>query len=161
MFRKSLTLLGCFMLFFSLTACIAQEEVFTGEGITVTLTDAFYEVSVEGVPFYLESYNHIFMGLSESKSSLESYGVHDLESYMDAVLDASTKTLEVFSYDQDGITFLYGYYTATVDENDFGYMIVVMEGTDYYYTMNFGCFEKNLEKNKSLFMDWAKTIVVE
>lgn len=57
--------------------------------------------------------------------------------------------------------YFYAYYSSTVNEETFGYMLVCMEGAEKYYFMRFGCREKNLEKNKDQYKTWAKTIVVE
>lgn len=161
--KKLFAVITCFAFLFTANACalFQDEEIFTGSGITITLTSAFTQKETVAVPFYLESMDHIFMGMRETKTSVQSVGVSNLEDYIDAVLDANSKSTDVYSYDQDGVTFYYAYYSSTVDGVDYGYMMICMVGESYYYTMNFGCLDKNLENNKAQYLDWAKTITVE
>jgi len=161
--KKLFATISCIALMFTANACslFQQDEVFTGSGITITLTSAFTEKETVTVPLYLESMDHIFMGMRESKSSINGIGVYTLSDYIDAVLDANGKTADTISYDQDDVTFYYAYYSSTVDSIEYGYMMVCMVGESYFYTMNFGCLNKNLEDNKEQYLDWAKTITVE
>jgi hypothetical protein len=36
-----------------------------------------------------------------------------------------------------------------------------MESDDYYYVMNLGCLNKDLEGNKEQYIEWANTISVD
>lgn len=146
---------------FVLAGCKAEDKEFTGSGITITLNDTFFEKDVVQAPLYLESLNHIFMGLRESKTQLASYNVDTLTEYIDAVLSNAGKNSTVETYDEDGITFMYAYYEATVEDQEFGYMLICMEGTGHFYTMNFGCLKDKLDGYKDQYLDWAKTIIVE
>ncbi len=147
---------------FSLSACTAKEKEFSGSGITITLDTTFVEKDTVQVPFYLVSLDHIFMGMRETKSSLTSYGISSLSSYMDGVLSNGGKSsAEVLSYDEDGVSFLYAYYTNSVDGVEYGYMLVAMEGSSHYYSMNFGCLSKDLEDSKDQYLEWAQGIIVE
>lgn len=145
----------------SLTACFDSSKEYSGAGITVTLPDNFVEKEVVQAPFYLESTSHIVMGNGEGKSTLSGMGVSTVNQYIKAVLKASSKTAEVSSFTEGDISFDYAYYTSTVESETFGYMIVCLEGSQKFYSINFGCREKNLEKNKETYLKWAKTIVVE
>ncbi|QVK17557.1 hypothetical protein KHQ81_11960 [Mycoplasmatota bacterium] len=101
------------------------------------------------------------MANRESKTELSRFGIKTLESYIKAVLKNSNKTATIETYDKDDLDYKYAYYTSTVGDQTFGYMIVVMEGEDHYYTLNFACLEKKLDDNKDLYIKWAKTITVE
>lgn len=161
MIKKSFMLLVFLLAVFSLSSCTLKEKEFTGAGITITLNASFVEKETVLVPFYLESKDHIFMGMRESKTTLSQYGIRTLETYMNAVLANGGKGNAVVStYDSDGIKFLYAYYHNTVEEIEYGYMLIAMEGTNHFYSMNFGCLTDDLEGNKDLYIDWAKGIVV-
>jgi len=162
--KKLLFLVVLVFSLFALAGCsitrISDKE-FTAAGITITLDNSFTQKEVVQAPLYLESLEHIFIGLRESKSSLFSYGIDTLAEYTQAVIDNAGHDSEVLTFDEGGITFMYAYYEATVEDQDFGYMLICMEGASYFYTMNFGCLEKNLERNKDQYMDWIQTIIVE
>lgn len=152
-------------LVFSLMGCQTEKEKeFSGTGVTITLNDTFIEKEVIQAPLYLESQNYIFTGLRESTSLLQANAIYDLEGYIKAVLKNNNhgdKTYEPVKDDKDNVLYYYAYYTARVEDMDFGYMVLVMKGSNHYYTMNFGCLEKKLETSKDQFFTWAKSISVE
>jgi hypothetical protein len=150
-----------FVIVLTLTACGSKPKDFSSAGITITLTEDFIEKEVIQAPLYLESMNHIFMGMRESKSELAVYNISTLRKYIDAVLANGNVNAQIETFDEDGIYYLYAYYSATVSEVEYGYMLIVMEGQNHYYSMNFGCLNKNLDKHKDTYFSWAKTIIVD
>jgi hypothetical protein len=160
--RKSFFALLIGLVSFSMTACFLSKPMeFSGSGITITLNDNFLQGTSDAVAFYLESTNHIFMGNRESKQDLTEYDIFDLEDYIEAMIEGIETASDIESYSDDETEFYYAYYTSTIDGDNFGYMLVVMEGQNYFYAMNFACFANKLDKNKTQYMNWAKTIRVE
>jgi len=138
-----------------------KEKTFSGSGLTITLNNTFFEKEVIQAQLYLESTDHIFMSLRETKTDLSNFQITTLDAYIKAVLNNANKTATVQTYEKDGISYKYAYFTSTVGEQKFGYMMLAQEGKDHFYSMNFGCLEKKLEDNKDLYTKWAKTIKVE
>ena len=162
--KKLTLLLAVFMFAFALSGCQAKVKEFSGAGITITLDESFVEKDVIQAPFYLESYDYMFTGMREGISELSGYGIYDLEDYIDAVLNNNghrDSTVESVLDDEDNVLYYYAYYTATVEDMEFGYMLIAMQGDSHYYTMNFGCLESKLDSSKDKFMDWAETIVID
>lgn len=159
--KKSIIVLFLMAAAFLLQGCTPSEKTFSKAGVTITLNESFVQKDVIQAPLYLESTNHIFMAVRESKQELASYGIDSLAEYIDAVLTNSGKNVQTFSKTEGEVTYLYAYYTATVNDQEFGYMLLAFEGANHYYSMNFGCLESNLEKSKDQYFDWAKTITVE
>lgn len=151
----SFGLLGC-----SLFGEQAEPQEFSGSGITITLDDSFQKSNTMYVTFYLESFDYIFTGEREEKSLFTGTDIDTLEDYAHAVLEYSgnsgTELLEA-----EDSAYLYAYYTATVEADEFGYMLICMESDNYYYVMNFASFADELDDSKDQFFDWADTIVVE
>jgi len=137
-----------------------EPQEFSGTGITITLNDSFQETDTMFVPFYVESFDYIFTGERESKDLFVGSEINSLEAYANAVLEYSDSDGEEVQESDNG-NYVYSYYTSTVDEEEFGYMLVCMESDDYYYLMNFACYEDKFEDSKDKFFDWADTIVVE
>lgn len=139
-----------------------EAKTFEGSGITVELTEAFIEKDVIQAALYLESTQHIFMGNPEDKALVVAYGADTLDEYIELVLQVSNKSdSEILHYEDDDTEFYYAYYENSVSGQDFGYMLICMEGEDNYYTLNFGCRLNKFEGNKEQFLAWGKTIVVE
>jgi hypothetical protein len=162
---KKIVLLFMILVFtMGLSACSSADKEFSDIGVTITLNDTFIEKDVIQAPLYLESQEYIFTGLRESYSSLVPYSIINLEDYIEAVLTNNghgNTSYEAMTDDDDNVLYLYAYYHATVEDMDFGYMLIVMQGSEHFYTMNFGCLEDNLDDSKDQFMDWAETITVE
>lgn len=162
--KKISVLIIMFLFAFALSACEAKEKEFSGAGISVKLDESFVEKEVIQAPLYLESYDYIFMGLRESSSELVAYGITTLEDYVDAVLANNghgSSTVETMTDDEDNILYYYAYYTATVEDMDYGYMLIAMQGESHFYTMNFGCLESKLDDSKDQFKTWAESITVD
>lgn len=162
--KKIAVLFIVFLFAFALSACESKAKEFSGAGISITLDESFVEKEVMQAPLYLESFDYIFTGLRESTSELLGYGINDLEDYIDAVLTNNNQgsvTVETMTDDEDNVLYYYAYYTATVEDMEFGYMLITMQGESHYYTMNFGCLESKLDDNKDQFFTWAESITVE
>lgn len=152
-----------FVLIFSLlfTAGCKKEKEFTMDGLKVTLDSSFVKREQIGVVLAAVSTDKIFTANRQEKSQFGSS--YTLSDYYDACLMSINLTGEHEEYkDEEGnIKFLYGYYNNTADEQEYGYMLVVLEGNDYFYAVNFGTYSDKLDSNKDKFLNWAKTIVVE
>lgn len=161
MLKKVFLMFVFSMLLFGLMGCSANPKEFSGSGITITLTDSFFKKDVIQAPFYLESQDHIFMGMRETKDSLSPYSIRTLSEYMSAVLENGGVTAEIFTKDDGDVPYMYAYYSRTIGEMDFGYMLIVMEGENHFYTMNFGCLDEKLDDNKDQYFNWVRTITIE
>jgi len=161
--KKLFLVLVALLFTFGLTSCdlFGNEPLeFSGSGITITLDDSFQETDTMYVSFYLESFDYIFTGEREDKTLFSNTGIDNLEDYINAVLEYADNEDEEVILSEDE-TFYYAYYTASVDEDEFGYMLICMESDDYYYVMNFGCYENKLDDSKEQFFEWVDTIVIE
>lgn len=162
--KKAVVSILVVLALFSLTGCSLfgpEEKEFTGSGITITLTDEFWAKETVAFPMYLESIEHIFTGGRELIADVSPYGIHSLSEYAEAVMDNSNHgDVTIQTRSENGASYVYAYYTATVDEVVYGYMLICMAGPTHYYAMNFGCLNKNLENNKAQYLTWADTITV-
>ena len=68
-----------FLSLFMLAACSPSAKRFSGVGISIELDDSFVSKEVLQAPFYLESQNHMFAGMRESKTELAMYSVYNPE----------------------------------------------------------------------------------
>jgi hypothetical protein len=160
--KRIMSLFFIFLLAIVLVGCKSNnKKEFSQIGVTITLNDTFVEKEVIQAPFYLESKNHFFMANREAKTELLPYGITSIDAYIQAVLTNAGKSVSVKSVNEDDVSYKYAYYTSTVGDQSFGYMLVVMEGENHFYTMNFGCLETNFDDSKDLYTKWTKTITVE
>jgi len=154
-------LLFFFVLLFSLFALVGctvnSKKGFSTAGMTINQDNTFNQKEMIQEHLYIESLEQVSMG-RESKSSLFYLGIKTLAEYTQSVFTNAGCDSEVLTFDEEGITFMYTYYNATVEDQDYGYMLICMESANYFYTMNLGCLEKDLEGNKDQYIDWIKTI---
>lgn len=146
----------------TLVSCMNNSKTFSKIGVTIELDKSFVEKDVIQAPFYLESTKYIFTGIRESKEEIDAaIGVINLRDYIDAVLENNQKEADVLEYDEDDLKYYYAYYTAVVGDQEFGYMLFVMEGEKDFYSFNFGTLANNFDKSKDQFNKWIKTITVK
>ncbi|WP_026399815.1 hypothetical protein [Acholeplasma equifetale] len=157
--KKILVVITLLMGVFLVSCEESNSKEFSKSGITITLTDDFYEKEIIAAPFYLESQDNIFMGNREDKSLFSS--MMTLERYTTLVLGQAEKTTDIEKYLDDNIEYYYAYYEATVDGRTFGYMLVTLESETHFYLINFACLKSKLEGNKDLYHSWARSIKVE
>ncbi|MCK4551556.1 MAG: hypothetical protein KAU02_01470 [Tenericutes bacterium] len=161
--KKLILTLLCTFTLFAMTGCDLfepEEKEFSEAGMTITLNEDFILTETVMAPLYLVSLDHIFIGLRESKDLVVSAGINNLQEYADTVLTIGGHPDETTYNSEGDFTYIYAYYTASVDDIDYGYMLVCAEGDSYYYTMNFACLEDNLENNKELYIGWADSIII-
>ena len=138
-----------------------EAKEFTGSGITITLTEEFVLTETVMAPFYLTSLDDIFMGMRESKTEFVDTAITSLQDYAEAVLEFGGYSGYTVNNAEEGYNYVYAYYSASVEDIDYGYMLICMESDNYYYLMNLGCLNSNLEDSKDQYIEWANSIIVE
>lgn len=149
---------------FSLTGCdlfAAADKEFSGTGMTIILNEDFVVTETVMVPFYVTSLHDIFSGMRESKSLFVRSSITNLEEYAEAVLENGGHSGETLYESEEANGYFYAYYTALVEDVEYGYMLICMETDDYYYLMNFGCLSDDLEDSKEQYIEWTNTLEVE
>jgi hypothetical protein len=139
-----------------------KKKTFESHGITVTLTEDFYEKDFLGFQVAYLSDKSIFAANREDKYMFDNMGIDDLDDYIEAVIGLNGKQSKISkSKAENGEEFYYAEYSSTVDGDDFSYLLVAFEGDDHYYAINFGCKSKNYDSLKDQYMKWTKTISVK
>ena len=157
--RNTIIIIVVLLTLLTLISFKGRKHTFSSNGITVTLTSKFKSQQVSGAQVAYLTRKVGFMGNRDLKALTF---CSKLEGYTKKVVAAANlKDVEIFKYNEDGVTFMYAYYLATVDNIRYKYMLVTKEGNNAYYTMNFWSLEKNFNKYEKQFMKWAKTIIVE
>ena len=134
-----------------------EPKEFTKSGITVTLDESFTENENALHMVTYVSLNVIFTGNRETITTN-----YTQKKYAELVLKAGNISGDVLEYSDDQISFAYSYYTNTVEDIEYKYLLVCMKGqTNKYYCMNFGTKESMFDDYKDQMFEWAKTIKVE
>lgn len=146
------------------TACgKAKSKTFSSEaGISITLTDKFYEKNIVSQTLYLESTDVIFTALKETFTILESVSSEpsELTKVEYAELVKQNNSLSAETIEDTANNLVYFTYTKLVSGKNFYYFAVVEKGSDAFWLCQFACEQKNESSFTSKFIKWAKTIVV-
>ncbi len=137
----------------------AKEKTFENAGLSITLTDAFYEKELVSQTCYYESSSSAFVALKEDFSLFEDAGISTdmtLEEYAQLAIENNQLSSEVVK-EGDLVTFSY---ERSSSGKDFTYFAVVKKGSDAFWLCQFFCEKKDAEKFKPQFIQWANTISV-
>ncbi len=137
----------------------AEDKVFEKEGLTITLTEAFEEVAVEG---YTGCYESLFASafvLKEPFDSFEGFEDYTIEDYEQLVLKANASKNPVSSELEGMPVMEYAFYNEEVDV-DYRYYAVMLKGADAFFMVQFACAEEYYEEFKPHFEEWAKSAEV-
>ncbi len=172
--KKMLLCLSILLLTVLLPGCMVKSEIFEDKGVKIKLTSDFEEVDVEQWDYYLENDTIAFMSNRIGKLSQiegangESLKLLDLslQQFLVVALQLNGITMEQISIykvetDKSDKDFYYCYYSVEAKENTYGYMMMVMESDNFFYTMNFSTDYDVFEENKSLLLSYAVTIEIE
>lgn len=136
-----------------LCACNKNKlKTFTGGGLTITVDYKFIEKEEENTSLYLIKDDMVVIVYSHNSD--EGYSIRDY------AIELFGEESKIYRYKDEIITYDYCYYIKEIDNSSFGYMVCVFKENNNYYIVNFICDERNFEKNKPCFLEYAKTIRV-
>lgn len=135
----------------------ADAKDFTLEGLTITLTDAFSDLEVEGATGGYQSRDCALFLIKEPFDSLKNGEELTLEEYVERVktkngLDVEIKTEENLTYFER---------TASADGDEFVYYSVMYRAPDAFWLLQFTCETKDYEEYRPYFVNWAKSVTFD
>ena len=170
-----LLLVSAFLAFLVVTT--PREKVFEKRGVTVVLESDFKVVETEKWDFYAENDEYAFMSTRISKKSeipskeegkpavklenltLQAYLSLTLAAYGISVDENDGNTITIYYADTFGSGFYYCYYKD--GSGKYGYMLLVKESLNYFYTMNIACDADQLNSSKTKMLQYAVTVTVD
>ncbi len=141
----------------------AKPKDFTcSAGLTITLTDKFYEGSKIAYTMYAESSDVLFVAQKESFENLQSIGIDEnstLMQYARAVISSNT-LLNITPQEDEENNLTYFDYEKTSEGRTFHYYAVVAKGSDAFWLCQFICEARNTSSLKPTLVKYAKSITV-
>lgn len=154
-FKLLITLLCCT---FVLSGCFeGKSKTYSKSGINIELPDNFFEKELVSSTYYLESTQSIVSFLKEDFSIIYKYAP-DLNSYSNLVLTANKLNAKIQEFFEEEIRFNHFDYEKEMSGKNYYYKVVMIEGINAYWLLNFACETKNKEEFSKKFLDWTKTI---
>lgn len=152
----------CVVSMFFFVGCSSTETYTSDAGISITMEKGFYEKTLVGQTYYLESTDVIFTALKEEFSIFDSYGYSpdtmSLNDYADLVKQVNELSTDTIFDEARNLT--YFTYEKTVTGRDFYYLAVVTKGSDAFWLCQFACLREDSANYTNQFLDWATTIQV-
>jgi len=135
----------------------AKGKSFSKAGLTITLTDEFYEKQHDGYTAYYESPEAFVFILKEEFFLYERVGLSTEISLQEfAKLVIAGNNLECTVQESDGLT----YFVCEKTENGraLTYFVAIFRGVDAYWSVWFSCETSDYSSLKADFINWAKSV---
>lgn len=132
----------------------AKEQVFSAEGLEVTLTESFKETDYDP---YTVCYDSSKVAVFALKEEFELIGTSDLTvaEYADIVLEANE--IEDTPVTENGVTYVV--FEAELEES-YTYLAAMYKGQDAYWLVQFACKTENFETLKPELLKYAASVKV-
>ncbi len=133
------------------------EKTFTKEGISFTLTEAFFETSVSEYTVAYDSTGIAVWALREEFSLLEGFEDYTLEQYANLLLDANDMKDKPLN-EEDGLMWYEYDFENTQANTTYHYYTFVYKADDAFWMVQFACTVSNVEKYEDAIMGYAKKV---
>ncbi|MDD4124894.1 MAG: hypothetical protein PHW77_04115 [Eubacteriales bacterium] len=148
----ALTLSGCSFLLKE-----ASSKTFTKAGLSITLTDAFYESEyITYTAFYSMADVAVFT-LKEEFTLLEGFENYSLNEYCQLVISNNGKSSSV--QEDDNLT--YFVYENIANGKNFSFFCSVYKSGDAFWLVQFTCLNDKYDEYYDDFITWAKSVKFE
>jgi len=135
----------------------AEPKDFSSNGMTITLTDRFKEISYESFTAVYDSNNVGVFVLKEPFSLAVGFESYSLEAYIDLVIQANSLT-SAKKQTADGFSF-FEYDAQPPNSNEvYHYRSYAYKTNDAFWLIQFATTSKNAEKLAPQITEWAKSV---
>lgn len=134
-----------------------EKKTFSSDGMTITLTDAFEKVDIQGYTVSYGSEKAAVFSLKEEFSLLEGFENYTLEQYGDMVIQnngldsCELKTAE-------GLTYFEYDFTNTDTNETYHYFTYVYKTNDAFWTVSFTLLKQDTDDYAQQITEWAKSV---
>lgn len=136
-------------------------EIYSNNGLTITMDEGFYKKDYEFATIYYESMDVTLTGVKEYYENLESFDINKdspLDDYAELISYANGKD---YDYKNLNDKTLYYTYEETINDKNYFNMVAITKGSDSFWTITLCCETKNKEVYIPKFEKWLNTIEVE
>ena len=135
-----------------------EPKTFSSNGMSITLTDAFNETSLEGYTVCYESQYVGVIALKESFDIIEGLSDYTIEEYGNLVIEnnqfESAKKLQ----NKNGLTYFeYDFYNPEY-KITYTYFSVLYKSSDAFWMIQFTTPKENIDNYRDSFVEWAKSV---
>ncbi|MBE6579381.1 MAG: hypothetical protein E7651_06185 [Ruminococcaceae bacterium] len=139
----------------------ASAKTFSGDGMSITLTDNFYEDSAIGFTQCYSSNDAVVMIMKEKFSAYEGLEEFTLEEYAEALIgNMNTEIVESdFEIKTEGDLVYFEYVVEDPsDDSVYKYFAFVYKSDDAFWFVDFAVMEEDASKMKDDVFEWASSV---
>ena len=149
----------------ALTACggrvyDADPKEFTTSGMTITLTDAFQEITMKGYTVCFDSSEVAVFGTRENFTTQGGFADITLENYAAMVYSNNATKSPGDVTKIDGLTTIEYAFLNEEENVTYCYFLSMYRGATAFWLVQFACKEAVYEEYRPHFIAWAKTVDV-
>lgn len=134
-----------------------NDAVFTAEGMSITLTDAFAKTEAAGLTVAYDSENVAVLALKEKFSLMEGFEDYTLDQYGALVLQSNGLDSDSMRTDNGLPHFAYDYTNPETNES-FTYYSYIYKSNDAFWLIQFAVRLECVEQYKPQIPKWAESV---
>lgn len=163
--KKLVALAVLFVMVVTLTACgghvyDADPKEFTTSGMTITLTEAFREITLERYTVCFDSSEVAVFGTRESFTAQGGFADITLEDYAIMVYNNNATKGPSDITEIEGLTTMEYAFLNEAENVTYCYFLSMYRGATAFWLIQFACEESLYEEYRPYFIEWAKTVDV-
>lgn len=139
----------------------AKPKDFSSNGMSITLTDEFYERTMWGYTVCYDSSKAAVFALKEGFDLVEDFENASLEEYGALVLKSNNCDSSVKLQNDHGLTYFEYDFSNPETNETYSYFTVLYKTSDAFWIVQFTTLEDKMDSYRQQFIDWAKAVTFE
>lgn len=135
-----------------------EPKTFSTDEIEITLTNQFFETSIEGYTVCYDSETAGVFVLKEPFDLFDGFENYTLEEYGELVLLGNSFDPSIKLNNDNGLTYFEYLYTNPETNDTYYYFTALYKTSDAFWMLQFTTLEENAENYKLQIIDWAKSV---
>lgn len=151
-------LIGVLAVRLPMTIAKNQPKDFTAEGMQITLTAEYRQVSLEGMTVSYERDDSAVLALKEPFTLMDGFAECTLEDYFQMIRQANGMDDTTKLQQSQGVNFFE--YRSEVDEEGsvYYYLCAIYKGPDAFWMVHFSCPATKADDYRDDFLSWAGSV---
>ena len=157
--KKMISGLLVVLVLLSLVSCTGESaKKFTSNGMSIVLTDAFTECTLEGYTVCYDSKEAGVFVLKEPFSLRAGFSDLSIDDYAELVYDANASKSPSKISKEGGLTSMEYSFLNEEENQTYRYYTTVFKTSDAFWLIQFACKQEDYDAKRHTFIDWAKSI---
>jgi len=156
--KKVLSLALVLILMLSLVSCAPKPKEFSKDGMTITLTNSFWEKAMDGYTICYDSRKDAVFVLKEAFSLFDGAENLTLDQYAEMVRKNNESRSPSEIKKEEGLTIMEYTFLNESNGTKYAYMTTMFKTSDAFWLIQFTCAESDYETHRASFIEWAKSV---